>query len=98
MSIADELMKLQQLHESGVLSDEEFAKAKDAVLSGSPGAKPAGGEDEGLLGNLLRGKKETLGHAANRYVNFQMVMAVIGIILMLLFLFVIFLPRWDGFP
>jgi hypothetical protein len=32
MSIADELEKLQQLHTSGALSAEEFAKAKQAVL------------------------------------------------------------------
>jgi hypothetical protein len=32
MSIADELRKLQELHDSGALTDEEFAQAKAAVL------------------------------------------------------------------
>ncbi len=41
MSAADELQKLQQLHASGGLSDEEFAKAKERLLSGPPGAADA---------------------------------------------------------
>ena len=41
MNIADELRKLQELHSSGALTDEEFAQAKAAVLEGaSRGAKP----------------------------------------------------------
>ena len=35
MNIADELQKLEELHRAGTLSDEEFAKAKAAVLAGS---------------------------------------------------------------
>jgi hypothetical protein len=35
MNIADELQKLQQLHQAGALSDEEFARAKDKLLSGT---------------------------------------------------------------
>ncbi len=34
MSIADEIAKLQELRQSGALSEEEFAKAKAAVLEG----------------------------------------------------------------
>jgi hypothetical protein len=30
--VIDELEKLARLHESGALSDEEFARAKDAAL------------------------------------------------------------------
>jgi uncharacterized Tic20 family protein len=33
MNVADELHKLDQLHQAGALSDEEFARAKDAVLN-----------------------------------------------------------------
>jgi uncharacterized Tic20 family protein len=43
MTIADELQKLEQLHRSGALSDEEFAKAKDALLHGPPPAPPWAG-------------------------------------------------------
>ena len=32
MSIADELLKLNRLHQEGMLTDEEFEKAKAAVI------------------------------------------------------------------
>jgi uncharacterized Tic20 family protein len=35
MNISEELQKLQQLHQSGAISDEEFAKAKARLLEGS---------------------------------------------------------------
>jgi uncharacterized Tic20 family protein len=44
MNVADELEKLQQLHASGGISDEEFAKAKAKLLT-----TPTGGLDS-LLG------------------------------------------------
>jgi hypothetical protein len=45
MNIADELRKLEELHRSGALTDEEFAAAKARVLAGEPGtAGPAGGD------------------------------------------------------
>jgi len=40
MSIADELQKLQQLHESGAISDEEFAQAKAKLLNPPPSSGP----------------------------------------------------------
>ena len=33
MNIADELQKLQELHRTGALTDEEFATANAAVLA-----------------------------------------------------------------
>ncbi|MDC8786556.1 PspC domain-containing protein [Roseateles koreensis] len=44
MSYSDELAKLAELHQRGVLSDEEFARAKGRVLGdgGSPGAQQGG--------------------------------------------------------
>jgi len=42
MGVADEIEKLQRLHQSGALSDEEFARAKDRLL-GAP--SPAGASD-----------------------------------------------------
>lgn len=41
MNDADELNKLADLHARGVLSDEEFAKAKARVLGGQQSAAPA---------------------------------------------------------
>jgi hypothetical protein len=37
MNVADELQKLQQLRQSGALSDEEYAKAKAKLLNAPPG-------------------------------------------------------------
>ncbi len=36
MSISDEIQKLQQLHQSGAISDEEYAGAKAKLLDSSP--------------------------------------------------------------
>jgi len=43
MSVSDELGRLGDLHQRGVLSDEEFARAKARVLDAAPtpGAAPA---------------------------------------------------------
>lgn len=40
MSMSDELGQLGQLHRQGVLSDEEFARAKARVLSSAPSSRP----------------------------------------------------------
>ncbi len=42
MAISDELQKLEELHRTGALSDEEFATAKASVLAGSAQAATAG--------------------------------------------------------
>ena len=39
MSDSDEIGKLADLHQRGVLSDEEFARAKARVLNGMPAAR-----------------------------------------------------------
>jgi len=41
MSDSDELGKLGDLHQRGILSDEEFARAKARVLSGSATRSPS---------------------------------------------------------
>jgi hypothetical protein len=74
MSLADELKKLEELRESGALSDEEFQKAKQRMLyapAASAPTRPAAPED-------------SLGRAANRYVNFQMISAGVGLIIFLI--------------
>ena len=40
MNSVDELQKLQQLHQSGALSDEEYAKAKAKLLNAPPPSGP----------------------------------------------------------
>lgn len=40
MSISEELGKLGELHHRGVLSDEEFARAKDRIFADTGNARP----------------------------------------------------------
>ena len=53
MSDSDELGKLGDLHQRGVLSDEEFARAKARVLNGIPAA-PRTSPPVGALNQLRR--------------------------------------------
>lgn len=79
MNIADGLERLGRLHKDGTLSDEEFAQAKKKVL-----AQPleiASEEDN-----------RSLARAVNRYVWLQTLMALVGIVIFLVFLFGVVLP------
>jgi cytochrome c-type biogenesis protein CcmH/NrfG len=73
MSLTDELQRLAELKASGALTEAEFQQAKAKLLER----------------NVMADQSEpdqSLGRAANRYVTFQMIMAVIAV---LVFLFVI---------
>jgi hypothetical protein len=76
MSLTDELQRLAELKAAGALTESEFQKAKDKLLAQDSRRQPPTSDDE---------SDQSLGRAANRYVTFQMVMAVIGIILFLVF-------------
>jgi putative oligomerization/nucleic acid binding protein len=88
VEIAEELEKLARLHQSGALTDEEFARAKDAAI-GRRDARPAA---------PVEMSDGTLGSAANRYVNFQIVMSVVGVVVFLVVFVLVFLPRLSAFP
>jgi len=90
VSIADEIRKLEELHQSGSLNDEEFAKSKAAVLAGThptatPGTRLPQSDDQ-----------NTIGRAANRYVDLQVIMTVVGLIIFLVMLFGVILPAFRG--
>jgi len=86
MELADEIGKLKKLHDSGDLTDAEFAQAKSALLAGSASTgRSVGGS----------GSDDALGNAAKTWVNFQIVMAIVGVILALIFIFGFFLPNWN---
>jgi hypothetical protein len=96
VDLAEQIQKRHGLHESGVLSDAEFARAKESLLEPS---RPV--EVHSMPGKRLRPYPETgssLGRAANRFVSLQIVMGVIGVILFLIFLFAVFLPAMHGMP
>ena len=87
MSLADELERLADLHRSGALDDEEFEVAKAEVLAGGSRREPAP-HDGGA-------SHHSLGRAANRYVSFNIVWAVLCLLVMIgIFVFFI-LPSFK---
>jgi hypothetical protein len=85
MNITDELERLSQLHRDGALDEAEFAQAKARLLNENISGPPS---------------DRSLGEAANRYVTFQIVMGVLGLIVALIIFFNVMLPgmRRAGFP
>jgi len=43
MSMVDEFERLAELHRSGALTDDEYGRAKEALLARQSSARPAGG-------------------------------------------------------
>jgi phage shock protein PspC (stress-responsive transcriptional regulator) len=58
MSTSDELNKLADLHARGVLSDEEFARAKARALGDEPGAATAPGMSAQSVNSLRRSRND----------------------------------------
>jgi cytochrome c-type biogenesis protein CcmH/NrfG len=77
MSLSDELQRLADLRSSGALTESEFEQAKAKLLKEDLAPRRQQIDDR---------RDDSLGRAANRYVTFQLIMAVIVI---LIFLFVI---------
>jgi phage shock protein C len=48
MGLSDELLQLEQLRQRGVLSDEEFSRAKARLLADGPAASPGAVIGQGL--------------------------------------------------
>lgn len=55
MSVSEELKRLHELHQAGALSDEEFARAKEKLLQGSP---QASGDFASEFGSLRRARND----------------------------------------
>ena len=58
MTESDELGKLGDLHQRGVLSDDEFAQAKARVLNGSSRASGANPAFTGAINGLRRSRND----------------------------------------
>ncbi|MEP6694147.1 MAG: SHOCT domain-containing protein [Chloroflexota bacterium] len=86
--IAKELEALARLHESGALTDEEFARAKKAALDRDDRPEVAAEPRESA----------SLGNAANRYVTFQIAMTAVGLVMFVLVFIFVFLPQLNAFP
>jgi hypothetical protein len=80
MNMTDELERLAQLHKSGALTDDEFAQAKNKLIS-QPAEVPEPPPNN------------TLGEAANRYVSYQLIMGIIGFIVFIIFFFGVIFPH-----
>lgn len=83
MEIAAEIQRLKQLHDQGVLTDEEFVVAKKKVLTSTASQK---------TGNL---GSNSVGRAANNFVKFLIAGSVVIFILMVIFFFTFWLPQWQ---
>jgi hypothetical protein len=94
MTMADEMRKLLELRDSGALTDEEFAKAKAAVLAGetSPASAPAPTTAERETPRPAGGD-QSVGRAANRFVTFNIVWAVVMLAIVAAVFFWFFLPK-----
>ena len=76
---------MAELKEQGILSPEEFEQAKKRILSGG-GSPPQGRNFSPPKSYQFEDKSDdSVGKAANRYVSFQIIMTVIGIVIFLLF-------------
>ena len=77
MSVSDELGKLGDLHQRGVLSDEEFARAKSRVLNGMTGMS---GQGAGFDSAASRGPFGPQGavNALRRSINDRWIGGVCG--------------------
>ena len=96
MNMIDELERLGKLHSDGTLSDEEFVRAKQNLLNERE--ERAQEERTPEASEMDEDGDNSLGRAANRYVSFQIVSAVLGFILFLIFLFVVMLPSMNHGP
>jgi hypothetical protein len=81
MNLSEEIKRLADLRDQGVLTPAEFDKAKQKLLE-TPDPRTEQNPENYSFEDR---SEESIGKAANRYVSFQIVMAVIGILLFLTF-------------
>lgn len=74
MSLPEELAKLAALKRDGVITENEFARAKSKLLATTNEPTPR-----------YKPSEDSVGRAANRYVTLQTVMTIIGLIVFLFF-------------
>ena len=51
-----------------------------------------------MMGDLGGRNDRTLGEAANRWVTWQIVMGIVGLMVFLMFVMFFFLPMWRSMP
>lgn len=93
MDLAEQIEKLKTLHDSGALTDEEFAAAKHRLLIPSPLKNQSNFSNQ--YPRPTQESDQSLGRAANRFVSMQIIMSIIGGIVFLIFLFTVILPAFT---
>jgi hypothetical protein len=85
--MTDELGKLYRMRYEGILTDEEFARAKEIVLAESRGAASTG--------STFPFRESPIADAARRFITYKLVTGVLGFVVFLLFFFCIWLPGFT---
>ena len=108
MNDAEELSKLADLHARGVLSDEEFAKAKARLLAGhaAPSYGSAPGPNVGAVNGLRRARLDRwiggvcggVARYAGIDANLVRLLVVLGTVLGFGSLLVVYLVAWLLMP
>ncbi|MEV4414520.1 SHOCT domain-containing protein [Catellatospora sp. NPDC049609] len=80
MSLADELLKLQQLRDSGTLTDAEFELAKQKLLHAPSAAAAPAPQIVVPEINLLKEVDPAVTRVADKAVDYQGVTSVLGIV------------------
>jgi phage shock protein PspC (stress-responsive transcriptional regulator) len=97
MSLSEQLEQLDELHRRGVLTDEEFARAKARTLAQGPGTATLNGlrrsASDRWLGGVCGGLAQSLGVAAwVLRLGFVLLLLCAGTGVLLYLLLWIFLP------
>lgn len=87
MGIVDELQKLRALHAAGELTDEEYARAKAAVLEAPPAPFAASADDVPLVPNTRQDR--------DAVPNFRFYATVGMAAVFVIAVFTVFLPRLE---
>jgi t-SNARE complex subunit (syntaxin) len=102
MSLVDDLEKLEQLKDSGALTNSEFLLAKKQLLHDAPAEVPSHESNQEPIADTvsdLVDENGSLGEAANRYVTYKYKAQIIGLIVFVIVVIVfaiIFLSVKDS--
>ncbi len=94
MSLADEIEKLQTLRDQGTLSEQEFIRAKAALLDGSSSSPAPRPEPRPVRGSSSEDEtlNTVLKWSAIIYIGLSLVGTIVGVWVFLTF----FKPMWNA--
>ncbi len=104
MSIADELLKLQQLKDAGALTEFEYDTAKAKLLADPTPTYSVPVAPVYPVSQSGNNVTFDIGPRANRFANYQIVLGLIGLVIFLVVLCTVIIPAFNsasedpGFP